>query len=177
MKAYTQCFIYRCTPHSCEQLTHQIWLDFVQWCGRRYRDGRTNGGDCNIPIVFLESVGIIKYYTFLVIELDRPGDSALPELFCLSSSLCATMKSCTWMFNTLTWGLSTDISMPRNVLISSLTLSLELILKQILKTCICKYEYSETWIKNLFQVSGVHIATSYSDLYFASLFILYFIIN
>ena len=32
--------ICRCTPHSCEQLTHQIWLDFVQWFRRRYRDGR-----------------------------------------------------------------------------------------------------------------------------------------
>ena len=25
----------RCTPHSCEQHTHQIWLDFVQWFRRR----------------------------------------------------------------------------------------------------------------------------------------------
>ena len=24
-----------CTPHSCEQLTHKIWLDFVQWFRRR----------------------------------------------------------------------------------------------------------------------------------------------
>ena len=24
-----------CKPHSCEQLTHQIWLDFVQWFRRR----------------------------------------------------------------------------------------------------------------------------------------------
>ena len=30
----------RCTPHSCEQLTHQIWLDFVQWF-RSKRDGQT----------------------------------------------------------------------------------------------------------------------------------------
>ena len=29
-----------CTPHSCEQLTHQIWLDFVQWF-RSKRDGQT----------------------------------------------------------------------------------------------------------------------------------------
>ena len=26
----------RCTPHSCEQHTHQICLDFVQWFRRRY---------------------------------------------------------------------------------------------------------------------------------------------
>ena len=25
----------RCAPHSCEQLTHQIWLNFVQWFRRR----------------------------------------------------------------------------------------------------------------------------------------------
>ena len=25
----------RCTPNSCEQHTHQIWLDFVQWFRRR----------------------------------------------------------------------------------------------------------------------------------------------
>ena len=31
----------RCTPHLCEQLTHQIWLDFVQWFRRRKHDGRT----------------------------------------------------------------------------------------------------------------------------------------
>ena len=24
-----------CTPHSCEQLTHQIWLDFLKWFRRR----------------------------------------------------------------------------------------------------------------------------------------------
>ena len=30
----------RCTPHSCEQLTHQIWLDFVQWF-RSKLDGQT----------------------------------------------------------------------------------------------------------------------------------------
>ena len=30
----------RCTPHSCEQLTHQIWLDFVQWF-RSKRDRQT----------------------------------------------------------------------------------------------------------------------------------------
>ena len=31
-----------CTRHSCEQLTHQIWLDFVQWFrGDSMTDGRT----------------------------------------------------------------------------------------------------------------------------------------
>ena len=30
----------RCTPYSCEQLTHQIWLNFVQWFRRT--DGRTD---------------------------------------------------------------------------------------------------------------------------------------
>ena len=47
----------RCMPHSCEQLTHQIWLDFVQWFRRRKREGRTGGGDCNIPNVFLKKHG------------------------------------------------------------------------------------------------------------------------
>ena len=47
----------RCKPRSCEQLTHQIWLDFVQWFRRRLRDGRTDGGDFNIPDAFLKKRG------------------------------------------------------------------------------------------------------------------------
>ena len=53
--------MWRCTPHSCDKLTHQIWLDFVQWFRRRERDGRmdrrTDGGDCNIPDAFLKKRG------------------------------------------------------------------------------------------------------------------------
>ena len=33
----------RCTPQSCEHLTHQILLGFVQWFRRRYRYRRTDG--------------------------------------------------------------------------------------------------------------------------------------
>ena len=51
----------RCTPHSREQPTHQIWLDFVQQFRRRYRDRRTDGGDCNIPDAFLKKRGDKKY--------------------------------------------------------------------------------------------------------------------
>ena len=57
----------RCTPYSCEQLTPQIWLNFVQWFRRRKRDGwtdgRTDGGDCNIPDTFFKKRGD-KYIVF-----------------------------------------------------------------------------------------------------------------
>ena len=61
----------RWTPHSCEQLTHQIWLDFSNGLGDRVTDRQTDrqtekrmdGSDCNIPIPFWNKRG--DNYTWL----------------------------------------------------------------------------------------------------------------
>ena len=46
----------RCTPHSCKQHIHQIWLDDLR--GDSVTDGRTDGqtnrGDCNILIAIFK---------------------------------------------------------------------------------------------------------------------------
>ena len=44
-------------PIHVSKLTHQIWLNFFQWFRRRQHNGQTDGGDYNIPFIFLKKRG------------------------------------------------------------------------------------------------------------------------